>query len=35
MVLSLTQVEDVDHGLQAQGVVQWNHSHGVSVAGQL
>lgn len=31
----LTQVENVDHGLQPQGLVQRHHSHGVRVAGQL
>lgn len=31
----LTQVKYVDHGLQAQCVIQRNHSHGVCVAGQL
>lgn len=32
---SLTQVEDVDHGLVPQGVVQRHHRHGERVTGQL
>lgn len=34
-VICLTQVQYVDHGFQAQRVVQRNHGHGVGVAGQL
>lgn len=31
----LTQVENMDHGLQSQCVIKRNQGHGVSVAGQL
>lgn len=34
-MIYVTQAQDVDHGFQAQCVIQRNHSHGVSVAGQL
>lgn len=34
-MIDLTQVKNVDHGFQAQSVIERNHSHGVSVAGQL
>lgn len=34
-MIYLTQVQDVDHGFQAQRVIQRNHSHGERVAGQL